>query len=186
MTIDIQITLRPDDKNRMCAKLTGSPDDCQKFTEQWQTHVWPDWRTHENSGAREQMAACMRDKCSKSARSIVSILGVKLASLRSISQFLNRSLYLVCLVSQKRGEINGLRKRAGSPHEIGSTPEWRTGTRPIVYASCAYRRDSAAPPRYPMGPAGPYVTPRGPFPGPWAPATMPTTYQPMILFRSRK
>ena len=39
-------------------EVSGSPEQCQRFVEAFQTHLWPDWRAHKNDSARKQMLKC--------------------------------------------------------------------------------------------------------------------------------
>jgi hypothetical protein len=40
------------------AVVEGHPDDVKEFVELFQTNLWPEWRTHDNPLARQQMAKC--------------------------------------------------------------------------------------------------------------------------------
>ena len=39
-------------------EVCGSPEDCQKFVEAFQTQLWPEWRTHSDGSARRIMRQC--------------------------------------------------------------------------------------------------------------------------------
>ena len=42
-------------ENGDVAKVTGPPEKVRAFVEDFQTELWPDWRTHKADGARKQM-----------------------------------------------------------------------------------------------------------------------------------
>ncbi len=39
-------------------EVNGSTEDCRKFVEAFQTHLWPEWKTHPNAMARQVLQKC--------------------------------------------------------------------------------------------------------------------------------
>lgn len=48
------VTVGPTDNGNV-AKVTGPPEKVRAFIEDFQTQLWPEWRTHKNDLARKQM-----------------------------------------------------------------------------------------------------------------------------------
>jgi hypothetical protein len=54
------VTVVPTDNGNV-AKVTGPPDRVRAFVEEYQTQLWPEWRTHKNDLARKQMQRLKAD-----------------------------------------------------------------------------------------------------------------------------
>lgn len=56
----LSVVILPTDNGNV-AKITGPPAKVREFVEDYQTYLWPDWRTHRLDDARKQMERLKTD-----------------------------------------------------------------------------------------------------------------------------